>query len=297
MQEGSSQYNIELPPTTIFINVLAPASINLLGQSATKLSTSKAKLDNVASDLTVLREKCKQDSGKEFYFNVEYYLKEFNRILAVVKQNQPDDFEDFDYIEDVPPGRKAPPGSLSGDQVAKFGEVAASSDKLFARLVTQIGEYAEKVETISILERIFSRFHHIARQLRSRYDSRETIDVSDEYDVQDLLHALLKLYFDDIRPEEWTPSYAGSSSKMDFLLKDEHLVVEVKKSRNTLRDKEIGKQLIEDIAKYKEHPDCRTLVCFIYNPEGLISNPTGLENDLRKSSTDRLDVRVYITPK
>jgi hypothetical protein len=24
---------------------------------------------------------------------------------------------------------------------------------------------------------------------------------------QDLLHTILKLHFDDIRPEEWTPSY------------------------------------------------------------------------------------------
>ena len=27
--------------------------------------------------------------------------------------------------------------------------------------------------------------------------------------------------FDDIRPEEYTPSYAGGSSRIDFLLKDE----------------------------------------------------------------------------
>ena len=35
------------------------------------------------------------------------------------------------------------------------------------------------------LNRIFSRFHKIARQLRSRYANRTTIDITDEYDVQD----------------------------------------------------------------------------------------------------------------
>lgn len=43
--------------------------------------------------------------------------------------------------------------------------------------------------------------------------------LEDEYDVQDLPHALLLLYFDDVRAEEWTPSYAGKSARMDFLLK------------------------------------------------------------------------------
>jgi len=83
------------------------------------------------------------------------------------------------------------------------------------------------VDTTSELKRVFSRFHRVARQLRSRYNNRETIEVNDEYDVQDLLHALLRLYFDDVRAEEWTPSYAGKSARMDFLLKNEKVVIEV----------------------------------------------------------------------
>lgn len=43
--------------------------------------------------------------------------------------------------------------------------------------------------------------------------------MNDEYDVQDIIHALLKIEFDDIRPEEWGTSYAGSNSRMDFYLK------------------------------------------------------------------------------
>jgi len=43
-----------------------------------------------------------------------------------------------------------------------------------------------------------------------------------------------------------------------------------------LKDKDIGKQLIEDIAKYSAHPDCETLYCFIYYPNHNQINPTGL---------------------
>jgi hypothetical protein len=53
----------------------------------------------------------------------------------------------------------------------------------------------------------------------------------DEYDVQDIFHALLRLFVDDIREEEWTPSYAGGASRMDFLLPELETVVEIKKTR------------------------------------------------------------------
>jgi len=150
------------------------------------------------------------------------------------------------------------------------------------------------IDSLSVLNRIFSRFHQIAKQLRSRHDDRPTLDVEDEYDVQDLLHAVLRLYFDDIRPEEWTPSYAGGSSRMDFLLKNEKIVIEVKKIRKGLNDKALGEQLIVDIEKYKNHPDCNHLICFVYDPEGKLGNPTGIENDL--NSVHNGFVEVIIKP-
>lgn len=145
------------------------------------------------------------------------------------------------------------------------------------------------------LNNLFEKFHSVVRQLRLRYNGRNTIDVEDEYDVQDLLHSLLRLYFDDIRTEEWTPSYAGGSSRMDFLLKKEQIVIEVKKTRKGLNDKELGKQLIEDKAKYSSHPNCKTLICFTYDPEGRIVNPAGIQNDLN-SKEDSLEVKIIIKP-
>jgi len=106
----------------------------------------------------------------------------------------------------------------------------------------------------------------------------------------------LRIYFDDIRPEEWTPSYAGGCSRMDFLLKKEKIVIEVKKTRKGLSAKEIGEQLIIDIAKYQAHGDCETLICFAYDPEGRISNPRGLEHDLNMKR-DGFQVRVIVAPK
>jgi hypothetical protein len=146
------------------------------------------------------------------------------------------------------------------------------------------------------VESLCLRFHGVVRQLRSRHDGRPTFDVEDEYDVQDLLHALLRLHFDDIRPEEWTPSYAGKSTRMDFLLKKEKVVVEVKKTRKGLDSKRLGEELIIDIAHYRNHSDCHTLICFVYDSESRINNPAGLEADLSRNDPD-LTVKVIISPK
>ncbi len=151
------------------------------------------------------------------------------------------------------------------------------------------------LNSISIIENLCKKFHRVARQLLRRRVNRSTIEIKDEYDVQDLLHGLLTLHFDDIRQEEWTPSYAGSSNRMDFLLKKEQIVIETKKTRNGLGAKDIGDQLIIDIQKYQAHPDCKTLICFVYDPEGKIHNPKGIENDLNRTEGD-LIVKVIIAP-
>lgn len=109
-----------------------------------------------------------------------------------------------------------------------------------------------------------------------------------------MLKSLLSIYFDDIRPEETTPSCAGSYSRMDFLLKAEQIAIETKMTRENLADKELSKQLIQDIAQYQTHHDVNTLVCFVYDPERYIENPSGVVRDLELQSSDKLTVKVII---
>lgn len=145
----------------------------------------------------------------------------------------------------------------------------------------------------ALIERIVRRFHRVARQLKHRHNGRVSIDVSDEYDVQDILHAMLRGLFDDVRSEEYTPSYAGGSARMDFLLKAEHVVLECKFTSASLRDKQVGEQLLVDIGRYQSHPDCRSLICFVYDPSGYLKNPNGLEVDLSKAH-GKIDVKVIV---
>ncbi len=83
---------------------------------------------------------------------------------------------------------------------------------------------------------------------------------------------------------------------MDFLLKAEQVVLETKMTRTGLGLKEIGDELIVDIARYQGHPDCKTLICFVYDPLGKIGNPNGLERDLSRTEGS-LTVKIIVAPK
>ncbi len=83
---------------------------------------------------------------------------------------------------------------------------------------------------------------------------------------------------------------------MDFLLPEIQAVVETKMMRPSLSTKQLGEQLIIDIAKYKSHPECCTLFCVVYDPGGKISNPRGVEKDL-STQDQKLVTHVIIVPK
>jgi hypothetical protein len=146
------------------------------------------------------------------------------------------------------------------------------------------------------IERLAERLSIVIRELRNRREGRSTLDVNDEYDLQDLFRSLLGIEFEDIRREEWTPSYAGGSSRMDFLLPEVEAVVETKMTRRGLTASKLGEELIIDIARYEKHPQCRTLYCIVYDPEGRIANPRGVESDLEGHSKI-ITVRVMIVPR
>lgn len=138
----------------------------------------------------------------------------------------------------------------------------------------------EAVDAIQVVLQIGGRFKTVSRQLRQRHSNRDTLEVKDEYDFQDLFHALLRLFFDDVRAEEWTPSYAGGNKRTDFLVPAHSLAIELKHSRRSMTTKDLGDQLVIDIANYKAHPSVRIIVCLVFDPDGYVVNPAGIEADL-----------------
>ena len=143
---------------------------------------------------------------------------------------------------------------------------------------------------------ILRRFPAIVRELNSRYSRRPPLaEIKDEYDVQDVLRGVLSGLFDDVRDEETTPSHAGLRSRIDLLLKREQILIETKMTRDGLDQRKVAEELAIDKELYRSHPDCRTLVFFVYDPGHRLTNPTALEADLT-DLTSPIPTLVIVAP-
>jgi len=149
-------------------------------------------------------------------------------------------------------------------------------------------------DAVDKVELLFDQFGHIARQLENRSRDRPPLQMNDEYDVQYLLHALLRLYFDDIRDENYLKRHAGVSPRIDFLLEDKNIGIETKRVTTNRHPKKIRTELAEDKEHYRGDTSCETLLCFIYDPDHHLTNPAEFEKDLSET-TDNLTTRVTVT--
>lgn len=173
---------------------------------------------------------------------------------------------------------------------------APASEASPAPVSTTTGSSLLEQDHLDLAKKIFLRFHAVARQLRLRGEYRATLTVEDELDAQDLLHTLLRLQFDDINTDEWTPGYTNGAVRTTFFLNHDRLAIIVKKTRAGLSAKDLADQLRIDIERYRTRGRCATLLCFIYDPEGRIGNPRNLENELI-SINDDFTVDVLVAPK
>ncbi len=126
------------------------------------------------------------------------------------------------------------------------------------------------------LENLLRRLPQVARQLRVRHGDRPAFRITDDRDLEDLVRSLLPLQFDDVRPQCRTPSYSPCTIT-DFLLEPTATVVNVKRTRKTLGESELGRQLDEDRAYYEARLPRGVLACLIYDPELVLHEPEKLE--------------------
>jgi hypothetical protein len=116
-----------------------------------------------------------------------------------------------------------------------------------------------------------------------RRSGKASVPMVDEYDLQDAVQFALRLIYDDVRAEERSPSYAGSSTIQDFFVPIVGTMVEVKVTRRGRANRHIRDEILIDTEAYQAHPDVRRMVFVIYDLAGTISNPAGMESQMSRT--------------
>jgi hypothetical protein len=124
-------------------------------------------------------------------------------------------------------------------------------------------------EALARLEALLRRVPEVVRQLRVRHADRPPFRVQDDFDLEDLVRALLPIHFNDIRPECRSPGYSATN-RVDFLLAAERVAVTVKHAGPQASAADLARQVEEDVGYYRRGRGCQTLVCFVYDPEGVL---------------------------
>lgn len=153
--------------------------------------------------------------------------------------------------------------------------------------------FSEK-EKMSILISIFQNFHRFAQQLKERQNHAKPILIENEYALQDFIHAILRLHFQNVKNEFPLPDYCGKTSRIDFYLKEERIGIEVKFVSENLKADNLRKQLIEDKAQYINSRCFDEIIFFIYDPQTLLNKPE-VFYDI-EGHTNEYDIRVIVSP-
>ena len=180
-------------------------------------------------------------------------------------------------------------GGDSDDAIPITASVLMESDLEAKPAEAQLASHSSLLLLCDTLRRLGGAL----RPLRQRRRGRDSLQIADEYDMQDIVEVILRSLYRDVRAEERNPSYAGSSSTIDFLIVDEKCAVEVKVTRPRRGEKQIKDEIIIDIENYQRHPLATTLIAVVYDLAGTFKNVGGFEDDL-SGLRQSLDVHVIV---
>lgn len=145
--------------------------------------------------------------------------------------------------------------------------------------VNSTSEYSSEVkDSAALIIKIMDKWPNMISSFKQHRADIKAIEVTNEYEMQYLFEGILRLLFEDVRPETYTPNYANKSNRTDFLLPKQRILIETKMTRLGLDSKKLSEELIIDKEHYRRHPDVDIILCFVYDPERRIKNPEGIKD-------------------
>ena len=135
---------------------------------------------------------------------------------------------------------------------------------------------------LNLVISVLKTFPDVVSRLKYRRKNKVPLDVNDEYDVQDILYAMLKGPFSTLQYEDSMPKDGITSARADFVIHDLNTYIEAKYISKKGREKGIQDECMLDIRKYGIQEDCYKMIFFIYDPNKCIDNQFAFRASLEK---------------
>jgi REase_DpnII-MboI len=191
------------------------------------------------------------------------------------------------------------PASYDLEEVQAFVEAHARSvcvltallgtvtpiDAAFLLGLQNLPSLSTKRKGVSLILETIDGFGAALSVLSRRHRDRAPFAIEDEYDLQDLFHALVVPGIPDFTSEDPAPKLAGKSSRLDFTSKSCRLGVELKHVRSKRHAEEVREEILVDQGTYFRHPEVDSVITFVFDPGSFIpahERPT-FEGDLSRA--------------
>jgi DpnII restriction endonuclease len=145
-------------------------------------------------------------------------------------------------------------------------------------LFASTGDKIEQPEPdLGLILQLCRRLPYTARILATRDREKSPYQIKDEYDVQDLLHAVLRAYLKYSVQEEPLGKVGGvRSSRADIAIEDLGILIEIKYAHGPKDQTRLVEEFAQDLLLYTKWAPLRSFVYFVYNA-GDLRDPEALE--------------------
>lgn len=155
-------------------------------------------------------------------------------------------------------------------------------------------ENATPEPEIGLIIYLCKRLPNAARILGNRRKGKVPFEVKDEYDVQDLLHALLRAYLKYSVHEEPLGKVAGGhAGRADVAIDDLGAVVELKYVHGPDDQKRLVDEYSNDMLLYTKWPKLKHFIYLVYNSQDL-RDPEALETLAGPQIINGVSFNVYV---
>lgn len=192
-------------------------------------------------------------------------------------------FRDHDKIDHVKIVQTSKPSATYVDTARSRGELGfdwadfrEGEDFTHELLDTVLADRTLSSD-VALLLQLCGRLPHAAKPLARRRKGKEIFEITDEYDAQDLLHAIVRAYFKYSVNEEPIKKLANTkSTRADFAIEALGAIVELKYVRDPNDQSRIVDELAQDLLYYEQWEPLQILIYVVYNASDL-SDPEALD--------------------
>jgi len=147
---------------------------------------------------------------------------------------------------------------------------------------------------LGLVLQLCERLPRVAQILAVRDRGKPAFVVADEYDVQDLLHAVLRGYLRyTVHEEPLAKIGAAKSGRADVAIEDLGTIVEVKYVRRPRDQQRLVEEYAQDLLLYTKWPHLRHFVYLCYNADDL-RDAEALKKLEGKQKVNEVNFSTYI---